>query len=125
MNLKKYKNLIGVVPMHIATVNEDNKPNLSVASNVIIIDEKTLIISICEMVNTQNNIKNNPNITLTAFDSNWIGVRIFGKAQCVEEGKYYDMCKEKFFPAGKKSKMGATKPKCVLIINVEKIEDFE
>ena len=58
MNLNKYKDLIESNPLHIATVNKDNKPNLSVASDVRVLDDNTLIISCNEMVNTQENIKN-------------------------------------------------------------------
>ena len=38
MNLFEYKDLIDGKPMHIATVNKDNNPNLSVASDVKVID---------------------------------------------------------------------------------------
>ena len=59
--LNKYKELIESNPLHIATVNKDNKPNLSVASDVRVLDDNTLIISCNEMVNTQENIKTNSN----------------------------------------------------------------
>ena len=59
--LNKYKDLIESNPLHIATVNKDNKPNLSVASDVRVLDDNTLIISYNEMVNTQENIKTNSN----------------------------------------------------------------
>ena len=48
--LNKYKELIESNPLHIATVNKDNKPNLSVASDVRVLDDNTLIISCNEMV---------------------------------------------------------------------------
>lgn len=66
-------------PIHIAIVNSSNNPNLSVASDVRIIKENEIIISVNEMNNTQNNIEHNSNVVLTAFNEEWIGLRIFGK----------------------------------------------
>ena len=39
MNLKDYKNIIDHKPIHIATVNKDNNPNLAVAADVQVIDD--------------------------------------------------------------------------------------
>ena len=61
MNLFKYKDLINDKPMHIATVNKNNNPNLSVASDVRVIEENKIIISVNEMINMQQNIQYNPN----------------------------------------------------------------
>lgn len=85
MNLLNYKELINGKPMHIATVNMENNPNLAVASDVKVIAENKLLISINEMVNTQENIKYNPNVILTVFDQDYKGLRIFGTAQFFEE----------------------------------------
>ncbi|MBQ1550788.1 MAG: pyridoxamine 5'-phosphate oxidase family protein, partial [Bacilli bacterium] len=97
MNLNKYKDLIESNPLHIATVNKDNKPNLSVASDVRVLDDNTLIISCNEMVNTQENIKTNSNVVITSFDDKWVGVRLSGTAKYYTEGKHYDFCKNTFF----------------------------
>ena len=40
MNAYDYQNLIENNPINIATVNKDNKPNLAIASNVRVIEEK-------------------------------------------------------------------------------------
>ena len=80
MNLNIYKSLIESNPLHIATVDEHNKPNISVATNVRILNEDTLIISCNEMINTQKNIQVNDNIALTSFNSEWKGVSLFGTA---------------------------------------------
>ncbi len=57
MNLFEYNDLINGKPMHIATVNSENNPNLAVASDVKIIDKNKLIISVNEMINTQKNVQ--------------------------------------------------------------------
>lgn len=61
MNLFDYKELIDGKPMHIATINSDNNPNLSVASDIRVLEEDKIIISVNEMNNTQRNISYNPN----------------------------------------------------------------
>ena len=56
MNLLNYKDLIDWRPIHIATVTKENNPNLSVASDVQVIDKDKIIISVNEMNHTQENI---------------------------------------------------------------------
>ena len=72
MDLFDYKELIDGRPIHIATVNNSNNPNLSVASDVRVIEKDKIIISVNEMNNTQKNIEYNPNVVLTAFNEEWI-----------------------------------------------------
>lgn len=43
MNLLDYKDLIDNKPIHIATVNSENNPNLSVASDIRVIEEDKII----------------------------------------------------------------------------------
>lgn len=80
MHLFDYKNLIDGKPIHIAAVNSSNNPNLSVASDVRVIKENEIIISVNEMNNTQKNIEHNSNVVITAFNEEYIGLRIFGRA---------------------------------------------
>lgn len=101
MNLLEYKELIENNPIHIATINKDNTPNISVASDVKVLDKEKLIISCNEMNNTQENIKFNKNIALTSFNSEWIGLRLFGTADFYTDGEYYDFCKNTFLPITK------------------------
>lgn len=124
MNLFDYKELIDGKPMHIATVNKQNNPNLAVASDVKVIEENKILISVNEMVNTQENIKYNPNVVLTVFDEDYKGLRIFGKAEYYTDGKYYEVCKKTFFGNGEVSPFGATKPKGAIIVIVDKMHDF-
>ena len=125
MNLNKYKELIESNPLHIATVNKDNKPNLSVASDVRVLDDNTLIISCNEMVNTQENIKTNDNVVITSFDDKWVGVRLSGTAKYYTEGKHYDFCKNTFFVNNEVSPFGATEPKGAIVVDITKLEDIK
>ena len=122
MNLFDYQELIDDKPMHIATVNNKNNPNLAVASDVRIIEKDKIIISVNEMVHTEENIEYNPNVVLTVFDSDYKGLRIFGKAKYYTDGKYYDFCMKTFFSNGEVTPFGATKPKGAIVVNVAKVE---
>lgn len=125
MNLFDYKELINDKPIHIATVNKENNPNISVASDVRIIEENKIIISVNEMVNTQVNIEHNPNVVITAFNESWVGLRMFGKGKFYPDGEYYDFCKNTFFGNNEVSPFGATKPKGAIVVTMDKIEDFK
>ena len=100
LNLLDYKELIDGKPMHIATINSDNNPNLSVASDIRVLEEDKIIISVNEMNNTQRNIVYNPNVVLTVFNEEWVGLRMYGKAKFYENGEYYDFCNKTFFSNG-------------------------
>ena len=125
MNLIDYKKLIDNKPIHIATVGEDNKPNLSVASDVKVLGENEIIVSANEMSNTQKNIQYNPNVVLTAFDENWSGLRMFGEAKYYTDGEYYDFCLKEFFSNGQVTPFGATKPKGAIVITAKRIEEYK
>lgn len=125
MNLFEYKDLIDNKPMHIATINNENNPNLSVASDIRVLAKDKIIISVNEMNNTQRNIEYNPNVVLTVFNEEWVGLRMFGKAKFYAEGEYYDFCNKTFFANGEVTPFGATKPKGAIVIAIEKIEEFK
>ena len=125
MNLEEYKELIDNKPMHIATVNEENNPNLSVASDVRVLSENEIIISVNEMNNTQKNIQYNPNVVITVFNEEWVGLRIFGKAKFYEDGEYYDFCNKTFFSNNEVTPFGVTKPKGAIVVSVDKVEEFK
>ena len=120
MNLFDYQELIDDKPMHIATVNSKNNPNLAVASEVI--EKDKIIISVNEMIHTEENIEYNPNVVLTVFDSDYKGLRIFGKANYYTDGEYYDFCMKTFFSNGEVTPFGATKPKGAIVVNVTRVE---
>ena len=122
MNLFDYQELIDDKPMHIATVNNKNNPNLAVASDVRVIEKDKIIISVNEMIHTEENIEYNPNVVLTVFDSDYKGLRIFGKAKYYTDGNYYDFCMKTFFDNSEVTPFGATKPKGAIVVNVTKVE---
>lgn len=118
MNLIEKEKIINNNPIHIATVNENNEPNLSVASDVKVIDENKIIISHNEMINTPINILKNANIVLTTFNKNWQGLRMFGKAKYYNYGEYFDLCVKLF-------KTKNNNPKGAIIVKVDKVEEIK
>lgn len=125
MNLFGYKDLIDGKPMHIATVNKDNNPNLSVASDVKVIEDNKLVISVNEMVNTQVNVQYNPNVVLTVFNSEYEGLRMFGTAKFYKDGKYYELCEKTFFGNGEVTPFGATKPKGAIVVEISDVKEYK
>ena len=125
MNLFNYKDLIDGNTMHIATTRPDNNPNLSIASDVRVVEENKIIISHNEMVNTPINVKKNREIVLTSFDKEFVGVRLFGVADYYTSGEYFDFCKKTFFGNGEVSPFGATEPKGAIAVTVIEVEDIK
>ena len=122
--LMEYQDIINGKPIHIATVTPDGNPNLAVASDVLVLDDRHLLISVNEMTHTQENIKANPKVVVTAFDKDWKGVRLFCTASFYTNGEYYDMCKRKFFANGEVTPFGATEPKGAIVVKVAEIKEF-
>lgn len=115
VKLTNYINLIENNPCHIATINLDNTPNLSVASDIKVLDDETILISNNEMVHTPDNIIKNENIVLTSFDGSWRGLRLTGKASYFTQGNYFDIC-NKFF------KNENVTPKGAIVVKIKSIE---
>lgn len=122
--LAQYREIIDGKPIHIATVTPSGDPNLVVASDVQVLDDKHLLISVNEMAHTQENIRHNPQVVITAFNSDWKGVRIFDTAKFYESGKYYDLCEKTFFGKGEVSPFGATKPKGATVVTVTEAKEY-
>lgn len=122
--LTQYKGIIDGKPIHIATVTPDDNPNLAVASDVKVLDDNHLVISVNEMTHTQKNIQYNPKIAITAFNKDWKGVRIFGTAKFQADGEFYELCKKTFFGNGEVSPFGATEPKGAIVVEATDIKEF-
>ncbi len=76
------------------------------------------------MNNTPKNVEQNPNIVITVFDKNWIGLRIFGKAKFYSSGEYYDYCYDKYI-VNNPNKTPGVKLKGEIVVTVEKIEEYK
>ena len=115
IKLLKYVDLIEGNPCHIATVNSGNNPNLSVASDIKVLDDETILISNNEMINTPDNIIYNNHVVLTSFSEKWAGVRMTGIASYHTNGEYFEICNKYF------NNETAT-PKGAIVIKVTRVE---
>ena len=116
-DLTNYKTLIENNPCHMATITKKGLPNLSVASDIKVLDNKTILISNNEMIHTPDNLINNKNCVLTSFNDQWKGLRLTGIGSYYTSGKYFDLCNEYF------NNETAT-PKGVFIIKIKKVESI-
>lgn len=115
VKLTNYISLIENNPCHIATVNSNNTPNLSVASDIKVLDNETILISNNEMIHTPDNIVINHNVVLTSFSDKWAGLRLTGVASYYTQGEYFDICNKYF------NNETAT-PKGAIIVKVKQVE---
>ena len=115
VKLTKYKQLLENNPCHIATVNKNLLPNISVASDIKVLNDNTILISNNEMVHTPDNIINNENVVLTSFNDKWAGLRLTGVAQYYTKGDYFELCNKYF------NNETAT-PKGAIIICISQLE---
>ena len=116
-DLLNFVGLIEKYPIHIATINKENKPNLAVASDVKVLNKNMVLISQNEMMHTPENILSNENIVLTSFDEKWSGLRLTGVAKYFTSGKFFDKTIELF-------KNETANPKGAIVIKVDKVEEI-
>ena len=91
-NLLNYKELIENNPCHIATVNSNKEPNLSVASDIKILDKNIILISNNEMINTPDNIVSNENIVHYA-----LGLKPWQDDKVFLASHFWDYAKDSLF----------------------------
>lgn len=115
VKLTNYTKLIGEYPCQIATVTKEGLPNLSVASDVIVLDDKTILISNNEMIHTPDNVVDTQNMVVCCFNEEWAGVRLTGKATYHTKGQYFELCNQHF-------KTETNTPKGAIVFVVEKVE---
>ena len=88
---------------------------MSVASDIKVLDDVTILISNNEMIHTPDNIVSNHNVVLTSFSEKWAGLRLTGIASYHTQGEYFDVCNKYF------NNKTAT-PKGAIIVKVIKAE---
>ena len=114
MDSLRIKELISKYPTVISTCDV-GQPNISVAMDVDMIDDETIIISHNEMKQTIENVKNNENICLLILNDDKEGIRVFGKAGYYDDGEYLKYVIDKF-------KNERTNPLGAIVIKIETAE---
>lgn len=82
------KNVIESNPVAVATVNPNNTPNVIGVAYVKIVSNNQVLITDNFMNQTMNNIKNNNNICLAAWNKDWDGYKLAGTAEYFSEGEW-------------------------------------
>lgn len=73
----------------LATSSKNSLPNANIVISLGFVDDKLLVAN-CQMSNTINNLKENPNICVICGY-----FRIKGKVEIFYSGKYFDICVQK------------------------------
>ncbi len=116
-DLTNYKKLLENNPCHIATVTKQGLPNLAVASDIKVLDNKTILVSNNEMIHTPDNLQVNKNCVLTSFSDQWKGLRLTGVGTYHTSGKYFVLCNQYF------NNETAT-PKGAIVMKIKKVESL-
>jgi len=88
----KQKTLIEENVLAFETSDKNANPNVIAIAEVLVIPDNELIITDNFMVQTKNNIKENPNVCLAVWKGEE-GIKLIGKAQYFEQGKWKDFVK--------------------------------
>ena len=93
---------------YVATVSEDNTPNLSPKGTIIAWDSKTLAFADIRSPNTVRNLSVNPNIEINVVDPVVRkGYRFAGRARIIRGGRTFDEIKSHYEKTGIKSKINS------------------
>ena len=92
------KKMIEENALALATINEKGEPHNIAIGFVKVISKNQLLISNNWFVETANNIKKNPNVSLAVWARNWeencIGYEFRGKAEEFTSGKWLEEIKK-------------------------------
>jgi len=114
MTLTEIKNLIETNPVSLATVMQDNRPNVICVLSVKVVSENEIVITDNYMNQTVADIENNKNVCLLVWDKDFKGYKIVGQAEYFAKGEWVKFVKNLPENAGFPAK-GA------ILVKVEKI----
>ena len=100
------KKIIGEFgPALIATASKEGKPNVSPKGSFRVFDDEHVIFANIASPRTMVNLKENPQLTAIVFDrSTRKGCRIWGQAEIIDSGEFFDSVSAEFAPMGMKVK---------------------
>jgi hypothetical protein len=110
------KKIIEENPVALATVDNENKPNVIAVAYVKVIEDK-IVVTDNFMKTSVANILVNPNVSLAVWDKDWNGYKITGQATYYTGGKWKEIVET--LPENKDfSAKGA------VVVSVESIKDL-
>ena len=104
---------------YVATVSDDNTPNLSPKGTIIVLDESHLAFADIQSPKTVENLKHNPSIEVNVVDPfSRRGYRFKGIAEIISSGDKFNDIISLYNTAGIKSTI-----KCIVLIKIEKLNE--
>ena len=104
---------------YVATVSDDNTPNLSPKGTIIVLDESHLAFADIQSPKTIENLKRNPSIEINVVDPfSRRGYRFKGTAEVISSGDKFDKIISYYQTSEVKSSI-----KSVILVKIEKLSE--
>ena len=104
---------------YVATISNDNTPNLSPKGTIMVLDEFHIAFANIQSPNTVENLKHNSSIEINVVDPiRRKGFRFKGEGQIISEGTQFSEILEQYKRNGIKSKINA-----IVVVTVNKLSE--
>ena len=104
---------------YVATVSNDNTPNLSPKGTIIVLDESHLVFADIQSPKTIENLEHNPSIEINVVDPfSRRGYRFKGIAEIISSGDKFNKIISHYKTSGVKSSI-----KSVILVKIEKLSE--
>jgi len=104
---------------YVATVSNDNTPNLSPKGTIIVLDESHLVFADIQSPKTIENLEHNPSVEINVVDPfSRRGYRFKGIAEIISSGEKFNDIISQYKKNGIKNII-----KCVVLVKIEKLSE--
>ena len=104
---------------YVATVSNDNTPNLSPKGTIIVLDESHLVFADIQSPKTIENLEHNPSVEINVVDPfSRRGYRFKGIAEIISSGDKFNNIISHYKEIGIKNTI-----KCVVLVKIEKLSE--
>ena len=104
---------------YVATISDDNTPNLSPKGTIMVLDESHLIFADIQSPKTIENLKHNPSIEINVVDPfSRRGYRFKGIGEIISSGDKFNNIISHYKEIGIKNTI-----KCVVLVKIEKLSE--
>ena len=105
---------------YVATISNDNTPNLSPKGTIMVLDEFHIAFANIQSPNTVENLKHNSSIEVNVVDPfSRRGYRFKGTAEVISSGGKFDKVISHYKTSGVKSSI-----KSVILVKIEKLSEI-
>ena len=104
---------------YVATISDDNTPNLSPKGTIMVLDESHLVFADIQSPKTIENLEHNPSIEINVVDPfSRRGYRFKGIAEIISSGDKFNNIISHYKEIGIKNTI-----KCVVLVKIEKLSE--